>query len=83
MKYVIESLRRLRQEKDDIESEGEIAEVNRLNEDLKRERKELKTYMEGMKDKKVSRPRIVEEVSEEVTVKSIKMDEMLEAGKKI
>ena len=68
MKYEIESLRKLRQEKDDIESEGEIAEVNRLNEDLKKEKKELKTYMEEMKDEKVSRPKIVEEVSKEVTV---------------
>ena len=35
MKHEIESLRKLRREKDDVESEGEIAEFNRMSEVLK------------------------------------------------
>ena len=81
-KNEIESFRKLRQEKDDVESEEEIAEFNRLSEVLKKERKELKTYMEEMKKEKVSRPKIVEEVSEEVTIKFIKMNEVIEVERK-
>ena len=69
MKYEIKSLRKLKQEKVDTESENEIAEVNKLNEDLKKRRKELKTHMEEVKNGKVLGPKIVEEACEEVTVR--------------
>ena len=39
VKYEIEILRKLRQEKDDVESEEEIAEFNRLSEVLKKKEK--------------------------------------------
>ena len=82
MKYEIENLRKLRREKDDVESGREIDEFYRLNEILKEERKELKSYMEEIRIEKVSRPKIVEEVSEEVTIKFIKMNEVIEVERK-
>ena len=39
MKHEIESLRKLRREKDDVESEEEIAEFNRLSEVLKKNKR--------------------------------------------
>ena len=63
MKYEIENLRKLRREKDDVESGREIDEFYRLNEILKEERKELKSYMEKIRIEKVSRPKIIEEIN--------------------
>ena len=82
MKYEIKSLIKLRQEKVDTDSEGEIAEVNKLNADLKKRRKELKTHIEEIKNGRVPILKIEEEASEEVTVKRKKIDRMIEAKRK-
>ena len=81
MKYEIKSLIKLRQEKVDTDSEGEIAEVNKLNADLKKRRKELKTHIEDFKNERIPILKI-EEVSEEVTVQRKKIDRMIEAKRK-
>ena len=47
MKYEIKSLIKLRQEKIDTDSEGEIAEVNKLNEDLNKKKKRTKNTYRG------------------------------------
>ena len=78
MKYEIENLKKLRREKDEVESEREIDEFYRLKEILKEERKELKSYMEEIRIEKVSRPKIIEEINEEVTIKLINMNEVIE-----
>ena len=82
MKYEIKSLIKLRQEKVDTDSEGEIAEVNKLNADLKKRRKELKTHIEEIKNERIPILKIEEEASEEVTVKRKKIDRMIEAKRK-
>ena len=63
MKYEIKSLIKLRQEKVDTESEGEIAEVNKLNADLKKRRKELKTHIGEIKNGKVPILKIYPQIS--------------------
>ena len=78
MKCEIENLRKLRREKEDVESEKEIDEFYRLREILKEERKELKSYMEEIRIEKVSRPKIIEEINEEVTIKLTKMNKVIE-----
>merc|ERR1712115_393206 len=82
MKYEIKSLIKLRQEKVDTDSEGEIAEVNKLNADLKKRRKELKTHIEEIKNERVPILKIEEEASEEVTVKRKKIARMIQAKRK-
>ena len=82
MKYEIENLRKLRREKDDVESGREIDKLYRLNKILKEERKELKSYMEEIKIERVPRPEIVEEINEDVTIKLIKLNEVIDVERK-
>jgi len=56
VKYEIESLRKLRQENDDVESEEEITEFSRLSEVLKKERK-TKDLHRGNEERKSFKPK--------------------------